>query len=613
MWPLPPEIIDNFHFLRPVLLLGLIPALVLFLLLHFLQSSQSNWSRAIDPQLLPYLLDKSFSAKQGYPLYGLLLVWTLGILAAAGPVWDQIPVPVQEREDALVVVADMSLSMYSTDLSPNRSTRLQRKILDILEFRRQEGQTGLVVYAGDAHTVTPMTDDVETIGNLVPSLQPNIMPTPGSKPAKGVLLATELLANSNLTQARILLLTDGIENTDIQEITSVLAGTGHTLSVMGFGTEAGAPIPNGQQGYLRDSSNAIVIPRLERASLQQLVSRTRGRYTDAQLTDEDVRFLLEASLLEEGENLVDVEDREFDSWYETGPWLLLLALPFAALAFRRGWLLVLLLAIGLLPSAPTYAWEWRDLWERKDQQGNKAFAQEDFTTAAETFRDPQWRAAANYRSENFEGVIQDLALIDTPEAHYNRGNALAKLGMFPQAIEAYERTLAFTPGHADALQNKELVEKLLEEQEKEQQQNNEGDQQQQGNDQQQQEQQEQQDQQQQNQQNQNQNQDQQQQDQQQQDQEQQRQDENQKKEEQESEEQDQERKDEQEQQEQQQSADNQKPETEEEQAMQQWLMRIPDDPGELLRNKFRYQTQQRVFEQLQNPDQSQREASEKIW
>jgi Ca-activated chloride channel family protein len=283
------------------------------------------------------------------------------------------------------------------------------------------------------------------------------------------------------------------------------------------------------------------------------------------------------------------------------------------LAFRRGWLLVLLLAIGLLPSAPTYAWEWRDLWERKDQQGNKAFAQEDFTTAAETFRDPQWRAAANYRSENFEGVIQDLALIDTPEAHYNRGNALAKLGMFPQAIEAYERTLAFTPGHADALQNKELVEKLLEEQEKEQQQNNEGDQQQQENDQQQQEQQEQQDQQQQNQQNQNQNQNQQQQDQQQQDQEQQRQDENQKKEEQESEEQDQERKDEQEQQEQQQSADNQKPETEEEQAMQQWLMRIPDDPGELLRNKFRYQTQQRVFEQLQNPDQSQREASEKIW
>lgn len=610
MWPLPPEMIENFHFLRPLFLLGLIPAVVFFLLLHFLQSSQSNWSRAIDPKLLPYLLDKTMTAKQSYPLYGLLLIWTLSIVSVAGPVWQQRAVPVQEREDAVVIVADLSLSMYATDLTPNRATRLQRKILDILEFRREEGQTGLVVYAGTAHTVTPMTDDVATIGNLVPSLQPNIMPATGSEPASGVALAIDLLTNSNLSKGKILLLTDGMLNTDVVAIMEELAGTGHTLSVLGFGTEAGSPIPNGQQGYLRDDNNAIVIPRLDRIPLQQLAVRAGGHYADAQLTDEDVIYLLQENLLDENENLVDVEDREFDSWYEMGPWLLLLVLPFAAFTFRRGWLLMLLLGLGMTPSEPTYAWEFKDLWERKDQQGEQAFTQEDFATAAQQFTNPQWRAAANYRSENYEAVIQDLALIDDPEAHYNRGNALAKLGMFKEAIGAYERTLAQAPDNTDAQQNKALVEKLLEEQEQDQQEqeNSEGDQQQQ--DQQDQEQQ-QQDQQQQDQQQQDQQQ--QQQDQQQQDQQQQEQDENQNKDQQDQEQQDSESDQEDQEQQEQEASDSQKPETEEEQAMQQWLMRIPDDPGELLRNKFRYQTQQRVFQQLQNPALGEQEAGKQKW
>lgn len=611
MWLLSAEFVENFHFLRPLLLLGLIPALLLFLLLQFLQGSQSNWSKAIDPALLPYLLDRKSGARQTWPLYGLLLLWSLGFVAMAGPVWKQIPVPVQEREDALVLVADLSLSMYATDLRPDRATRLQRKILDILDYRRREGQTGLVVYAGDAHTVTPMTDDVTTISNLVPSLQPNIMPTPGSNPASGIALALELLANSNLSRARILLLSDGIESGDIGAVNDLLAGSGHVLSVLGFGTEAGAPIPNGQQGYLRDNDNAIVIPRLERAPLQQLANAGGGRYVDAQLTNEDVHFLLDDNPLDIDENLVQVEDRDFDAWYEAGPWLLLLALPIAALAFRRGWLLVLVATVGALPPKPALAWEWQDLWQRKDQQGTRAFEQDDFDAAAERFESPQWRAAANYRKGDYEAVVRDLSPVDTPQAHYNRGNALARLGLYEEALDAYDRTLASEPDHADALHNKAIVEALLEEQEQEQQQNQQGDNQQQNDEQQQQDQQQQD---QQSQQNQNQSQNQQDQEQQQQDQEQQRQDQNENREDEDAEQDDQERQDDEEQeQQQQQSADNQQPETEEQQAMQQWLMRIPDDPGELLRNKFRYQTQQRLFEQLQNPGRSQREANEKTW
>jgi Ca-activated chloride channel family protein len=603
---LPADILENFHFLRPMLLLALIPAALLFTLLRFLQGTQSNWTRAIDPRLLPYLLDKRSTPAQSWPMYGLFALWSLCILALAGPVWQQIPVPVQEREDALVIVLDMSLSMYATDLNPNRATRAQRKIVDILNLRREEGETGLVVYAGSAHAVTPMTDDVETIKNLVPSLQPNIMPVLGSKPVEGIKLAIDLLANSALAEAHILLLTDGITASDLGAIDGVLAGSGHRLSVLGFGTEEGSPIPMGQDGYLRDENNAIVIPRLDRDPLQRLASQSGGRYADAQLTDDDIHYLLDEDALADTENLVAVDDREFDTWDEAGPWLLLLVLPFAAMAFRKGWLLVLPLALVLVPDHSAYAWEWQDLWKRSDQQGSQSFTEENYGDAASRFEDPAWRAAANYRNENYEAAVGDLSLLNDPEANYNRGNALARLMQYEAAIAAYDQTLAQVPDHADALHNREIVEKLLEQQQQDQQ-NSQGDQQQeeqngeQNQDQQQQQQsQDQQQQQQSDQQQQGEQEQQEQQDQQQQDQEQQEQDSQENEEQQEQE------------QEQQELSENQQADPEEEQAMQQWLMRIPDDPGELLRNKFRYQSQQRLFEQLQNPGQN-AQASEQIW
>ncbi|MEY4640411.1 MAG: hypothetical protein RLZZ227_405 [Pseudomonadota bacterium] len=601
------ELSANFHFLRPVFLLALIPAAAVVLLLRFLQGSQSNWQQAIDPRLLPYLLDKSASAQQSWPLYGLLALWTLAIVALAGPTWQQMPVPVQEREDAAVIVLDLSLSMFAEDLRPNRAIRAQRKIVDILDMRQQEGQTGLVVYAGDAHAVTPMTDDVETINNLVPSLTPDIMPVRGSKPLIGITLAMDLLANSGLTGGRILLLTDGIFQSDINAITNQLSGSGHTLSVIGFGTPDGAPIPMGEEGYLRDANDAIVIPRLERAPLQRLASLNGGLYTDAELTNTDIEYLLDDALFTAEEGLVQV-DREYDTWNEAGPWLLLLALPIAALAFRRGWILGLACIIVMVPDRAAYAWEWQDLWQRKDQQGSASFSGELYAEAAQEFRDPSWRAAANYRSENYEQVIQDLALLDDPESHYNRGNALAHLQQYEAALEAYDRALAQAPDHADAQHNREIVEKLLEEQQQ-QEQEQQQQQQQQGD---QQEQEQQQNQEQQDQQSQDQQQSEQQEGEQQEgEQDQQQQEEQQNQDQQQSEQEEQEG--ESEEQQDQQTPEGSPPNSEEEQAMQQWLQRIPDDPGELLRNKFRYQTQQRLFEQLQNPALAEQQAADQIW
>jgi Ca-activated chloride channel homolog len=595
---LPAEILENFHFLRPLFLWGLLPAFILVCLVLFIQNNRSTWSRAIDPALLPFLLDKNATPRATYPVFGLLLLWVLALIALAGPVWEQIPVPVQEREDALVIVADMSMSMYSTDVAPNRAIRAQRKIIDVLNQRRQEGQTALVVYAGDAHAVTPLTDDVETINNLVSSLEPNIMPILGSKPATGVELALTLLENSNLPRAQILLLTDGINEDDIGAIRNLLDNSGHILSVLGIGTEEGAPIPQEGGGFLRDNNNAIVIPRLERNLLQRLANSNSGRYADAQLTDEDINFLLDESVFDENENLVDVE-REFDIWYETGPWLLLLALPFAALAFRRGWLLSITLAIIFIPERPVYAWELKDLWVKKDIQGSEAFVEEEYSEAATLFKDEAWRAVANYRTGNFENAVADLSLLEDIESNYNRGNSLARLNRYPEAIEAYNQVLALAPEHEDAQFNKELLEQIMEEQEQQEQENNESEDQNQDQQENEEQQEQQQDQQNQEQQSEESEQDQQQEQEQQQDQDQQQSDE-----ESESEPQEQEMPE---------PEEGEQPDSEEEQAMQQWLRRIPDDPGELLRRKFQYQAARRRFEEIQNPNLLEQQGNEETW
>ena len=120
------------------------------------------------------------------------LLLALVTLAAAGPSLQRVELPVIKRADALVIVLDLSASMLAADVQPSRVQRARQKILDLLDTR-DEGVTGLVVFAGDAHVVTPLTDDTRTIANLMPALSPAIMPLPGADATSGIELASELL------------------------------------------------------------------------------------------------------------------------------------------------------------------------------------------------------------------------------------------------------------------------------------------------------------------------------------------------------------------------------------------------------------------------------------
>ncbi len=574
---IPVSLIDNFHFLRPIWLLALIPVLLFFVAMWRVNSVVTAWDKAIDKNLLPYLLDRSKNASQRTPLILLFAAWALSILALAGPVWEQLPQPVQKKEDALVIVFDLSLSMFAPDHSPNRLDLAKRKLRDILTLR-EEGQTALVVYAGDAHTVTPLTDDVVTIEALVPSLSPNIMPLFGSKPVEAIELAIGLLDGTEANRGKVLLMTDGIRGFDEELlITELFAENDYELLIMGIGTEEGAPIRTNDGNFLTDEAGALIIPTLNKNVLQSLANRVSGRYHDIQLADSDLAFLLSDFELLDEDQMSDVEE-EFDVWHEFGPWLLLLVLPIAAMSFRRGWLFSLVLVTGsgmMLPSQQVQALEWKDLWMTRDQQAAEAFASEEHSTAALLFEATDWAGAANYKAANYEAAIASFSSIDTVDGHYNRGNALALSGNYAESIAAYDMALSLELGHADSLQNKAIVEQLLEQEEAENGENQEGEDQENESEQ--------------NSENESdqdsesseqQDQESQEGDQSQQDQEQQ----NQPPEEQEGSESNSEQNT---------PSETTNEEFEEQQSLEQWLRRIEDDPGELLRRKFRYQYRQR--------------------
>lgn len=464
------EALANFHFLRPWWLLALIPAAWFMLRLWRRHAEGSAWQKAIDKDLLPYLLDGKQTTRQRSPLILLSLAWLIGIIALAGPAWDRIPYPAQQRQDAVVLVVDQTLSMFSIDQNPNRQTVLRRKLMDILDHR-QEGQTGLVVYAGEAHMVSPLTEDMAPIRNMVPALSPNIMPAPGNNPAHGIELAIGLLQEARSGFGRILLFTGDVPDAAVPRINELLSDTPYLLSVIGVGTERGAPIPAVDGDYLYDNSGNMVVPRLERSNLQALARANGGRYHDITLNETDFQHVLSDSMLPADSQYLET-DQEYDVWNDFGPWLVLLILPFGALIFRRGWLLGLVLAgtmtfSMLMPTAPAHAFDLRSLWKTRDQQGAQAWQESDHERAAELFESSRWRGAAQYRSGNYEAAIESFAQGQDADSIYNTGNALAYAGRLQDAIAAYDAALAIEPDHEDALHNKRILEELLEQQEQE--------------------------------------------------------------------------------------------------------------------------------------------------
>jgi Ca-activated chloride channel family protein len=450
---------SDFHFLRPEWLWGIPAVLMLAIALARRQLAPGSWQRIVDPALAPFVLVRNQARGLSYRWWLLLHSGIIAVLSIAGPSWNRVEQPVFRSEQAIVIAVDLSYSMDAQDLTPSRLARAKLKILDILE-RRKSGQTALVVYSANAFTVTPLTTDSDTVAALVNSLTTDIMPSRGSYPPAAIEKGRQLLEQAGVGFGEVLLIADGGSSSAAERAANELRSSGYTLSVLGVGTLQGAPIPKAGGGFVTDRSGNIAVPKLAADELKRLASAGGGRYTVLTTDDRDIDTLLSGEI---GDARQSDKSVATDQWREEGPWLLLLLLPLAALSFRRGLILVLLLIVLPLPQE-AMAFGWQDLWRNKDQLGQRLLEEGNAAEAAELFADPAWRAVASYRAGDYGGSAAGFADGEDVESLYNLGNALARLGQFESAIDAYEQALEIDPDMEDAIYNRELLKDIVQQQ-----------------------------------------------------------------------------------------------------------------------------------------------------
>lgn len=462
----------EFHFLRPAWLV-LIPLSIIFVLAiwRFL-GKKSSWKNVVSPKLLAVLTPVKRRSKN-WPAYSALcLGWLLAVIAMAGPSWERRSQPLFEQNQSRVILFDLSLSMNSSDLQPSRLQQAKFKLMDLIQ-NAENKQQALVVFAGDGFIVSPFTNDAETLTNLVPSLDVDTVPVQGSRADKGLEQAALLIENAGVRSVEIVLITDGV-NADSIAIAKKLAAQGHKLQVLGVGTSQGAPIslPNGS--LLKDDSGNIVIPALDRSQLQTLATAGGGAYANMGVGNQEI-VRLNSTAQELQGRFADPESTSLfgDSWIDAGTWLLLPLLLLSSLSFRKGWLLVVLVFVAPIHQE-AYAFEWKDLWLTDDQQAARAMRDEGDVSVPEG-ASTNWQAAAAFKQQQFDNAAMHYETIAKSENvtatdYYNYANALAKSNALQEAFASYNQALELDPNMSDAIYNRDLVEELLKQQE--QQQNN---------------------------------------------------------------------------------------------------------------------------------------------
>jgi Ca-activated chloride channel family protein len=457
----------QFHFLRPLWLLALLLLPVLLWLWKRRGEASDPWRAAVDAHLLPHLLIDGATRRARAPQWLFACSFALAVLALAGPAFRQVPLALSRAESALVIAVDLSDRIRATDLKPDRLSRVRFKVADLLAARR-EGQTALIAYAGDAFVVAPLTDDAKSLGDLLASLSPETMPIGGQRADRAIARAQQLLHDAGFARGDLVLLTDAADER-ARDAATRAAEAGLRVSVLGVGSAAGAPIALPQGGFVQDEEGNVLLPRLDATALRALAAAGDGRYAELAIDTSDL-VALDLIDPDVADGNLRNDERTRAEFRDEGPWLLLPLLPLAALAFRRGWLgaIVLGLAFGAAPPR-AHAFEWSALWKRDDQRAYDALQSDQAERARQLARDPALRGSAAYRAEDYAQAQDAFSQAAGADADYNRGNALAKAQRYDEAIAAYDQALQQAPDMDDAQANRRAVQDWLERQKQRQQ------------------------------------------------------------------------------------------------------------------------------------------------
>jgi Ca-activated chloride channel homolog len=465
---------DQFHFVQAAWLWGLlvIPLLILIYVLFYRASAPSQLlERFADRQLLPHLIKRRGlpASNMRKPLLLWALAWLCGIVAMAGPSWNYTDHQTFKVAANLVIVLDLSQTMNAQDVKPSRVARAREEIQDLLDLNRGT-DIGLIAYAAVPHMVTPLTDDVRTIKNLLPALDTSLVTLQGDRLQPALEMAARMLKAEPGGSNSILVISDGgFQENDFAGLARAAGGA--SIYTMGIGTTAGAFVPNGSGGLVQNAMGDTAISRLQASRLQQLAAAGHGSYVEADYSDSDTRAILDR--IDATKVSAQITPKSVRVWenrfYIPVLALILLLLPL----FRKGaaFAVMAVLAMTVLPGSYARAATAAELFLNRDQQAEVAFDRRDYKTALTKFDTDYRRGVVAYRAGRYDKAA---ALFRSAARRSNDLNALYNLGnaqlmqLQPQdAIASYEAVLKQRPGDVPTQHNLAIARKMLEQQKQE--------------------------------------------------------------------------------------------------------------------------------------------------
>lgn len=456
------------HFLRPEWAVAAIVFVLVPLIVRFTQTGGGAWRRICDAPLLKALLIKTQPRSLFLPLFLLIVCWGLAIFALTGPALEKLPQPTFKKGADIVYALDISSLMGAQDLKPSRMERAVFKLYDLLK-RNAGNQSALILYAQTPFTAVPLTPDVKMIENILPTVKVGL--TDGGVPNLAAALeqAGALLRQAKAAKGQVIVL-GAYGDAQAVKAAEALKKSGFTVSVLGVGTQEGAPVQLANGSFATVNGQAV-LSTLPEKELKRAAHAGGGVYRALSLDEADIDAL--AEIKADGASGLSDGKIKADAWKDLGAYAAALILPFMAFGFRRGWLGVLI--FSLLP-ANAFA-GWTDFWQRDDYKAAARITAGEKPENADVFADSDWKGAAQYRLGDYQAALDSFTQSGGIEELYNAGNALAHAGKIQDAIKTYDAVLKQDPTHADAAFNKKYLEQ---QQQQKQQQNQQQNQQQSG-------------------------------------------------------------------------------------------------------------------------------------
>ena len=313
--------LSQFHFLRPLWLLLLVPAGLLVVTVYRRSDSLRAWKQLISPHLLEHLLMReNVESGRWRPVYMLGIAWCVGILALAGPSWQMQPSPFSEDQSALFIVLKVTPEMLAQDIQPSRLQRSVMKIHDLLELKR-DVRTGLIAYAGSAHLVMPLTSDTGVINTFAEALEPAIMPRAGDEPAKAIALARQRLDKAGVPGS-IVLVTDAVDTSQLAGLKEIYKKEGYETHILAVAAGSDVIPPPGSPPA----------PALDISALRDAARVMGGSVTVVSADKRDVEKLA-ASI---DRSISHAPAKEGQQWKDQGYYLLVFLALLMLSFFRKG-------------------------------------------------------------------------------------------------------------------------------------------------------------------------------------------------------------------------------------------------------------------------------------